>query len=194
MTLLYLVRHGETEWSKSGRHTSVTDLPLTDVGEAQARALKGHLDPGDFQLILTSPRQRARHTAELAGFTGESSPEVDEDLSEWAYGDFEGLTSEQIRETTPGWRIWTYPTPGGETAEQVKTRLDRVVQRVRDPGIEQAICFAHGHALRSLALRWLGFDLSLGGHFPLDTGTVSVLGAEKELPAIRQWNAPPSSA
>lgn len=189
MTELYLIRHGETEWSKAGRHTSITDLPLTDVGEQQAKSLCGLINPADFQLALTSPRLRARHTAELAGFAGDHEPVVDEDLAEWSYGDYEGLTSKQIQESVPGWSIWTHPTPGGETADQVTARLNRVVNRVRESGVERAVCFAHGHALRALALCWLGFDLSLGGHFPLDTATVSVLGQAKHLPSIQQWNA-----
>jgi broad specificity phosphatase PhoE len=189
MTELYLVRHGETEWSRDGRHTSVTDLALTEVGDQQARRLLGHLRPEDFQLILSSPRRRARHTAELAGFNGPHEPEISEDLVEWNYGDYEGKTSAEINESVPGWTIWTHPVPNGETAEQVADRLDRVVARVRESGVERAICFGHGHALRALTMRWLGFDLSLGGHFPLDTSTVSVLGEEKGLPSLERWNA-----
>lgn len=128
MTELYLVRHGQTEWSSIGRHTSVTDLDLTETGEAQARALRTRLDPADFQLVLSSPRLRARRTAELAGFP---DVEVDEDLAEWYYGDFEGLTSDQIREQHPGWRIWFNGCRGGESADQVRARLTRVVARVR---------------------------------------------------------------
>jgi broad specificity phosphatase PhoE len=191
MTELYLVRHGETEWSRDGRHTSVTDLALTEVGEQQARRVLGHLRPADFQLILSSPRRRARHTAELAGFNGPYEPEVSEDLVEWNYGDYEGKTSAEINESVPGWTIWTHPVPNGETAEQVADRLDRVVARVRESGVERAICFGHGHALRALTMRWLDFDLSLGGHFPLDTSTVSVLGEEKGLPSLERWNARP---
>jgi broad specificity phosphatase PhoE len=189
MTQLYIVRHGETEWSRSGQHTSVTDLPLTEKGEQQARALVGHLDPEDFGLVLSSPRRRAAHTAELAGFTGDHAPELDEDLAEWAYGEYEGRTSDEIRESDPEWTIWTHPTPGGETAEQVSDRLDRVVAKVRSSGVERAICFAHGHSLRALTLRWLDLPLTLGGRFPLDTGTVSVLGEAKGEPALERWNA-----
>ena len=191
MTELYVVRHGETEWSANGRHTSVTDLPLTARGEQQAKTLVGHLDPADFQLVLSSPRRRARDTAVLAGFTGEHEPQLDEDLAEWAYGEYEGRTSPEIHEEVPGWTIWSHPTPGGETADQVAERLDRVVRRVRESGVERALCFAHGHSLRALAMRWLGFDLSLGVHFPLDTSTVSVLGEEKGQPALERWNARP---
>lgn len=194
MTQLYLVRHGETEWSANGRHTSVTDLPLTPRGEQAARALRGHLDPAGFGLVLSSPRQRARRTAELAGFTGTHAPQLDPDLAEWAYGDYEGRTSAEIQRDVPGWTIWTHPAPDGETAEQVAARLDRVVERVRDSGVERAICFGHGHALRALTMRWLRFDLALGVHFPLDTSTISVLGEEKGEPALERWNAPIAAA
>ncbi len=189
MTDLWIVRHGETEWSKSGQHTSVTDLPLTEKGEQQARGLLGHLVPTDFALVLSSPRRRALHTAELAGFTGDREPVVEEDLAEWAYGEYEGRTSDQIQADVPGWTIWTHPTPGGETADQVAARLDRVITKVRSSGVERAIAFAHGHALRALTVRWLDLDLTLGARFPLDTGTVSVLGEAKGLRALERWNA-----
>ncbi len=189
VTTLYLVRHGETDWSKSGRHTSVTDLELTDTGRQQALAVAGHLDPADFGMVLSSPRRRARHTAELAGFVGPHEPVLDDDLVEWAYGDYEGLTSDQIHESVPGWTIWSHSAPGGETAEQVAARLTRVVERVQDSGVERAICFGHGHALRALTMCWLQFEVRLGVHFPLDTSTVSVLDWEKGLPALGRWNA-----
>jgi broad specificity phosphatase PhoE len=191
MTLLYLVRHGETEWSRDGRHTSVTDLPLTERGRDQALKLFGQLDPASFGLVLTSPRHRARITAELAGFVGPHAPEVDEDLVEWAYGDYEGRTSAEIHEQDPGWTIFTAPTPSGESAEQVRARMTKVVERVRGSGVERAIVFSHGHALRALTLCWLGLDLAVGDRFPLDTSTVSILGEAKGGPALRQWNAPP---
>ncbi len=187
---LYVIRHGETEWSAAGRHTSVTDLPLTPKGEEQARSLAARLDPAEFGLVLSSPRLRARQTAELAGFTGRHAPALDDDLVEWGYGDYEGKTSEEIRETVPDWTIWEHPAPGGETADQVRQRLLRAIGRIRESGVERAICFGHGHALRALTLCWLGFDLRLGNHFPLHTGTVSVLGTEKDDPAVLQWNAP----
>jgi broad specificity phosphatase PhoE len=189
MTRLFVVRHGETEWSRSGQHTSVTDLPLTAEGEAEAEKLAGRLDPRDFQLVLTSPRRRAWHTAKLAGFTAESAPEVVEDLVEWYYGDYEGRTSEEIRQDDPSWTIWTGSTPGGETPDQVSARLDRLISRIQDSGVEQAICFAHGHILRALTVRWLELDISAGVHFPLDTGTISILGEDKGYPALKQWNA-----
>ena len=120
---LWIVRHGETEWSRDGRHTSTTDLPLTDAGEEAARSLAPRLADVSFDLVLTSPRQRARRTAELAGFP---DAEVDDDLAEWAYGDYEGITTDEIRQTVPGWSVWTHPSPGGETADEVSARLDRV--------------------------------------------------------------------
>lgn len=185
MTELYLVRHGETAWSKSGQHTSVTDLDLTERGVEQARGLREQLDPADFGLVLSSPRLRARRTAELAGFT----PEIDENLAEWFYGDYEGMTSLQIREQVPGWRIWSHELPGGETHAQVINRLAQVVRRVRQSGVDKAICFSHGHASRVLALCWLDIDIARGQSFPLDTGAVCILGREKESPAIIRWNA-----
>lgn len=180
-----MVRHGETEWSRSGQHTSVTDLDLTDEGVRQAEVLNGRLDPADFGLVLASPRRRARHTAELAGFP---DAEVEENLAEWFYGDYEGRTSQEIREAQPGWRIWTHPVPGGESQTDVMARLTKVVRRVRASGVERALVFGHGHALRVLALAWLEFDISRGQSFPLETATVSVLGHEKESPAIVRWN------
>lgn len=190
MTDLYVVRHGETAWSKSGQHTSVTDLPLTDVGRQQAASLNGRLNPAEFELVLSSPRRRALDTAELAGFTGEYAPQVSQDLVEWAYGDYEGLTSEQVHERDPDWDLWTDGCPGGESPEQVVERLERIEARIKDSGVERAIVFSHGHALRSLTLCWLDLDLGLGEQFPLHTATVSVLGWAKGEPALIQWNAP----
>jgi len=185
MNELWLVRHGKTEWSRDGRHTSTTDLPLLPEGEEVACGLRDRLADVDFRLVLTSPRLRARRTAELAGF---HDAESDEDLAEWAYGDYEGVTTDQIREHDPGWTVWTHPVPGGETAEQVQQRLDRVVARVR--GVDgPVLAFGHGHSLRGLAARWLGLPVTDGRHFELDTATVSVLGFERENPALRRWNS-----
>jgi len=181
---LWLVRHGETAWSKSGQHTSTTDLPLTADGEAAAMAIAPALAGVDFVQVLTSPRQRARRTAELVGC---GDAEVDEDLAEWAYGDFEGLTTVQIREHVPGWSIWTHPSPGGETATQVTERLDRVVARAREAD-GKTLVFGHGHALRALAARWLGLNVSEGRLFVLDTSTVSVLGVDRGTSVVRSWN------
>jgi broad specificity phosphatase PhoE len=184
---LWLVRHGETEWSAAGRHTSTTDLPLTAAGEAAARTLTGPLAGIAFAQVLTSPRRRARHTAELAGFPDAA---VDPDLAEWAYGDYEGLTTVEIRRTVPDWTVWSHPSPGGESAAQVAERLDRVVARaVAADG--KTLVFAHGHSLRALAARWLGVDVAEGRHFALDTSTVSVLGVDRGMPVVRRWNALP---
>lgn len=182
---VWLVRHGETEWSRDHKHTSVTDLPLTEYGVQVARALGDRLADTSFDLVLTSPRQRARRTAELAGF---ADAQVEEDLIEWAYGDYEGITTAEIRETVPGWTVWSHPTPGGETAEQVSGRLDRVVGRIRGHA-GRALVFGHGHALRALAARWIAQPVADGRHLRLDTATVSVLGYERETPVILRWNS-----
>ncbi|MFP5417057.1 MAG: histidine phosphatase family protein [Actinomycetes bacterium] len=186
MTILYLVRHGQTEWSKSGQHTSYTDLDLTPAGVDQAKSLRDKLDPDSFDLVLSSPRLRARKTAKLAGF----EPEITDDLAEWNYGEYEGLTSKQIRTNHhPGWRLWFNGCPGGESADEVRARLTRVVHRVRESGVEKAICFGHGHASRVLALCWLDFPLIFGQSFPLEVASVSVLGREKESWAVLRWNS-----
>lgn len=182
---IWLVRHGETEWSRSGQHTSVTDLPLTAEGEAVAGKLAGLLSGHEFARVLTSPRRRALRTAELSGFV---DAEVTEDLAEWAYGDYEGITTPQIREQVPGWTVWTHPSPGGESAEQVTERLQRVVDlALATPG--RTLVFSHGHALRALAALWLRLPVSEGRLFKLDTATLSVLGHDRETPAILRWNA-----
>ena len=185
MSELYLVRHGATEWSTTGRHTSTTDLPLLPEGEQTARSLAPRLAGVPFELVLTSPRQRARRTAELAGFPGAV---VDPDLVEWDYGDYEGRTTAAIREEAPGWTIWTQPAPGGETPDQVATRLDRVVARAREAD-GPVLAFGHGHGLRALTARWLGLPVGEGRLFRLDTATVSVLGFEREQPAVLRWNS-----
>jgi probable phosphoglycerate mutase len=175
----------------SGRHTSRTDLPLTEEGEREALALKGTLGPVRFALVLASPRQRALTTARLAGF----DPEVDADLAEWDYGSLEGLTTQQIRADYPGWSIWRGPWPGGETDVEVCTRVDRVVARARDlPDGAKALVFAHGHVLRALTARWLQLPVTEGRLFILRTATVGVLGWEHGAPAVDRWNVPPARA
>lgn len=182
---VFLVRHGETEWSKSGRHTSVTDLPLTPEGERVAAGLKERLAGESFDLVLTSPRQRARRTAELAGYP---DAEVDDDLVEWNYGDYEGITTAEIRKTVPGWTVWDDPVPNGETPAQLTTRLDRVAARIAAvPG--DVLVFGHSHALRGLTARWLELDVTEGRHFVLNTATISTLGWERGSPAILHWNS-----
>jgi len=182
---LWVVRHGQTEWSVAGRHTSTTDLPLLPEGEEAARGLAPRLAGTAFGLVLTSPRLRARRTAALAGF---AEAEVDEDLVEWAYGDYEGVTSAEIQESAPGWTIWTGEVPGGESAAQVGARLDRVVDRARAVDGDTLV-FGHGHALRALAARWLGLPVSEGRLLRLDTATVSVLGHERADPVVLRWNS-----
>ena len=178
------MRHGETQWSRDGRHTSRTELPLTAAGEAAAESLRQRLAGTTFDLVLTSPRRRARDTARLAGF---DDADVDGDLGEWDYGDYEGVTTAQIRETVPGWTVWTHPCPGGETPTQVSTRLDRVIARVVEHG-GRVLCFGHSHALRGLAARWIGEPVTDGRSFKLDTATVGVLGYERETPVVVRWN------
>lgn len=184
---VWLVRHGQTEWSRDGKHTSSTDLPLTPVGEEAARSLAARLDGEPFGLVLSSPLQRARTTAQLAGF---ASAELDDDLREWDYGAYEGITTPQIRETDPGWTLWTDGAPGGERPGDVEARVDRVVERIRSAGSERVLVFAHGHILRVLGARWVGLPVADGARLRLDTATVSVLGWERESPAIDRWNAP----
>jgi probable phosphoglycerate mutase len=180
---VWLVRHGATEWSDAGRHTSTTDLPLTAAGVQVARDLAPRL-ARSFDLVLTSPRERARRRAELAGHASE----VDPDLVEWDYGDYEGVTTDQIRESVPDWTVWTHPCPGGESAESVAERCDRVLARCRDAGGD-CLLFGHGHALRALAARWLRLSVTEGRLFRLDTGTVSVLGHERDTAVLWHWNA-----
>jgi broad specificity phosphatase PhoE len=183
---LWLVRHGETEWSRTGRHTGRSDPPLTDLGEAEGRALCPVLGVREWSLVLSSPLGRAVRTAALAGF---DTPEIDPDLLEWNYGDYDGLTTDQIRAGVPGWTVWTAPCPGGETIDQVAERVDRVVARIRqcEPG-STAIAFGHGHCLRVLAARWLGTNPTAGRWLVLGAAGVSVLGWERETAAILHWD------
>jgi broad specificity phosphatase PhoE len=185
---LWLVRHGETEWSRSGRHTSRTDLSLTSAGVDQAAALGPVLADLNPALVLSSPRARARETAQLAGLTVDL---VDADLTEWDYGDYEGLTGAQIRERVPGWTLWTHGVLNGETAEAVTARADRVLTRaaaglIRGP----VVLVAHGHISRVLAARWIGLDAVAGRNLLLGTAAPSVLTVQYGAPAIDRWNMP----
>jgi broad specificity phosphatase PhoE len=182
---VWLVRHGETEWSRSGRHTGRTDLPLTDSGRRAAQALRPVLGGESFALVVTSPLARARETCELAGLGGRAC--VDPDLLEWDYGTYEGLTSAEIRARAPGWTLFVDGAPGGERPDDVSVRVDRVIARAR-AAAGQVVLFAHGHLLRSLAARWLGWPVAAGRHFLLDTGTLNILSTYHEAPAIKRWN------
>ncbi len=185
-TEIVLVRHGETEWSRDGKHTGNTDVELTDRGREQAAALAAALRGRDFSLVLTSPLARAAETARLAGF-GEIAEPRDE-LREWDYGAYEGRKTVDIREEKPGWTLWADGVPEGETAAEVAARVDRVVDELRET--EGAVLvFAHGHLLRVLAVRWIGLEPESGRLFALDPATISVLGYERETPVIRVWNA-----
>ncbi len=182
---LVLVRHGETAWSDERRHTGRSDVPLTDNGRAQAQQIAGALKSFDVQRCFASPLARAWETAQLIGLR----PERDDDLLEWDYGDFEGLTTAEIREHTAGWSVWTHPITGGESIEQVGARADRVIARVQSMDGTTALV-AHSHLLRILAARWLELPPIEGRRFTLDNTTISVLGWERENRVILRWNDP----
>jgi len=184
-----LLRHGETEWSRSGKHTSRTDVPLSEHGRERATGirplLRSFLGDGSPALVLSSPRRRARDTAELAGL----SAEVDPLLAEWDYGDYEGQTTPEIREVVPGWTVWTHPCPGGESAEQVSARAERVLAQARaalDGG--DVVLVGHGHFSRVLVARWVGLPATEGVRFAMDAGCVTVLGHERGVPRIDHLN------
>ena len=185
--VIYLARHGETAWSLSGRHTGLTDLPLTEHGERNARSLGSRLVGLKFSKVFTSPLQRAARTCELAGFT--QAAEVDHDLVEWDYGQYEGRTSAEIEKERPGWQLFRDGCPGGESPQQAGARADRVVNRVRAVRGDVLI-FSSGHLLRALAARWLGIEPAGGRFFTLSTASLSALGYEHDLsePVIRLWN------
>ena len=182
---LWLIRHGETEWSASGRHTGRTDIPLTAEGIRQARALGRYLAGRSFALVLTSPLSRAAYTCGLAGYGDVAQPS--EDLLEWNYGEAEGRTTAEMRAQHPGWSVWTGGPPGGETVEEVGRRTDRVIARTLEASGEVAL-FAHAHVLRILAARWLGLPPGDGRLFVLGSASLSVLGWEREVRVISRWN------
>ena len=189
---IYFIRHGETEWSRTGRHTSHTDLPLTLNGEAMARQLAGTLHSMHFDLVLSSPRVRARATCELAGFT---QAHVEPNLAEWNYGDFEGLRSAEISQMQPEWNLWQHGAPGGETPAEVGARADQLITRLLQCTGKVAL-FSHGHFGRVLATRWIGQPVSVGQRFALDPASISVLGFEPHHPdrrVICRWNNSVSS-
>jgi probable phosphoglycerate mutase len=182
---IVLVRHGATEWSLSGQHTSRTDLPLVEVGRERAQALGPLLADYDFSLVLSSPLRRARETCELAGFGDRA--EICEDLLEWDYGEYEGLTTPQIREERPEWILWRDGGPGGERPEQVAARADRVLERAR-AAEGDVLVFAHGHILRVMGARWIQMEVAAGRRLALGAGSISVLGFERKTEVISLWN------
>ena len=183
---VYLIRHGETEWSLNGRHTGTTDIPLTGNGRNVAKQLEPILAKESFTLILTSPLERSRETCKLAGLGTQA--EIDPNLMEWNYGEYEGQTPKDIHAKAPGWMLFRDGCPGGESPAQVSARADRLIARVRSVEGDVAL-FAHGHIFRVFAARWLGLPATAGCHFLLDTATLSILSYYRNLPAIRRWNA-----
>jgi probable phosphoglycerate mutase len=182
---LTLVRHGQTEWSENGRHTSITDLPLLPAGCQRAADLASVLDPSAFALVLASPRLRALETARLAGFV--SNIVVTEDLAEWQYGDYEGLTTAEILAERPGWNLWRDGCRGGESPAAVTARVDRVIERAAAVDGD-VIMFAHGHIMRALAARWLGEGVAFGERLVLSPASISRLGSEHSVRALERWN------
>lgn len=189
MAEIFLVRHGQTEWSREGRHTSFSDIDLTDVGAQQAERLRPLLDGRQYRAVLSSPRTRALKTAKLAGLPNAT---IDEDLAEWNYGDYEGVTTAAIREKRPGWTIWRDGAPGGESPEEIGARMHRVLERADDMLTGgDVVLVGHGHALRVAAAHWIGLGTAGGALLWLDTATVSALGYEREQRVVRRWNVAP---
>ena len=182
---IYLIRHGETEWSLAGRHTGRTDLPLTETGRQQASALRHHLAGRPFSLVLCSPLQRARETCRLAGYAEAAT--VTDGLLEWNYGIYEGRTTNDIRNEIPNWIIWTYPVPQGESIEQVGDRAEQVIRQAQAAGGD-VVLFAHAHILRVLTACWLGLPPAAGRLLTLGTASLSVLGYERDQRVITLWN------
>lgn len=183
---IYIARHGATEWSKSGQHTSRTDLPLLPEGEEQAEGMRSKLDGVAFSLVLCSPLRRARETCELAGF-GDAA-EITEDLVEWDYGEYEGLTTPDIRETNPSWWLWRDGCPGGEMPGEIGARVDRVLARFASVD-GNGLVFAHGHLLRVFTARWLEMEVAAGARFKLEAGSLGILGHERDTTVIEHWSA-----
>src|SRR5262245_50773883 len=184
---IHLIRHGETAWTQSRRHTGLTDIPLTERGERQARRFGEHLRGRTFAHVFTSPLQRARRTCELAGFG--AAAQIDPELVEWNYGDYDGLTTAEILQQRPGWQLFRDGCPGGESVADMGRRADRVIVRLRALDCD-VLLFSSGHFMRVFAARWLGLDASLGRFFLLSTTTLSILGYEHNHsdPVIRLWN------
>lgn len=183
---LYLIRHGETEWSKSGNHTGLTDIPLTENGKLQAQNLAKKLDQRPFDQVFASPLQRAFDTCKICGY--DSQAIVTDALLEWDYGDYEGIPSKEIHQTIPNWNVFTHGAEGGESVEDVKKRVDHFIAHLSQFEGEIAL-FSSGHILRSLAMRWLHMPMEKGRHFPLSTASLSILGREHSYPALTLWNS-----
>jgi len=184
-TEFWLVRHGETEWAKTGQHSGRHDLALTPRGELEAQALRGALSPHEFSLVLCSPLQRARKTCEIAGFS--SHAQIEPLIMEWDYGDCTSFTQEQLRQKHPDWNVWTGPIPNGESIEQIAARADEVIEKYRNTG-GKVLLFAHGHFLRIFASRYLKLPPETGIALAMDPCAVSIMGWDAGFPAIRQWN------
>lgn len=186
LPVLYLARHGETEWSKSGQHTGRTDIPLTAKGEEDARKIGSRLAGISFAHVFSSPLQRARRTAELAGF----KPQIETGFLEWDYGEYDSLKTVEIRQKRPGWDLFRDGCPGGESVQQVSDRVDQLIEQLK--GLNgNVLAFAHGHILRVIAARWVGLPVPFGRSLLLSTATVSILGFDHHVmdePAIRLWN------
>jgi len=189
MAHIVLVRHGQTAWSAARRHTSYTDLGLTPDGERQAHELGDHLAGHAFAAVISSPRQRALRTAQLARL---AVTDVDDDLAEWNYGAYEGITTREIRADRPEWDLWTQGCPDGESPDDVGARLDRVLEKARAMlGRGDVALFAHGHSLRVAGARWIGLPVAYGGRLRLDTAALSRLGYEHGRPVLLSWNLRP---
>jgi probable phosphoglycerate mutase len=195
---IFLVRHGETEWSLAGKHTSRTDLGLTEAGRSRAARLRDFFAERPFSVVVSSPLRRALETCELAGLRDRAV--IDEDLREWDYGDYEGLTTPEIRQSNPDWMLWRDGCPGGESPAQVGARADRALAALRDAlgssGSSEpegdAVAFAHGHILRVLGARWIEMEVAAGSRLALSAGAVCELGYERDTPVLRLWNGGPS--
>ncbi len=187
---IYLIRHGETAWTLSGQHTGSTDIPLTKNGETEGQRLGNRLRGHHFKFIFTSPLERARRTCDLAGLLQKA--QLDPDLKEWNYGDYEGLTSEQIWKLQPGWTIFTHGAPNGESIQDISIRAHRVLTRIQKINADVAL-FSHGHFLRALAACWLQLPVSEGRLFALAPASISILGFERKTPVLRLWNETPSN-
>jgi broad specificity phosphatase PhoE len=182
---IFLARHGETEWSLSGQHTGISDIPLTDNGRRHAKALGTRLAGREFAAVFTSPLSRASETCKLAGLGDQAAAR--EELMEWDYGEYEGRTTKDIRETVPGWTVWSHETPGGETPDEVGARCDALIEDLLK--FEGSVaCFGHGHLLRVLGARWMGIPAAKGANLALSTGTLSILGWERVNRTLHLWN------